>query len=97
MVTDARARSFAARVAAVVSATEPGDLLTYGEVATEAGSPGAARAVGRALRDAAVGLPWWRVVGVGGQLARPVAREQARLLQQEGHVVDGAVIRGMKR
>ncbi|MGH9033354.1 MAG: methylated-DNA--[protein]-cysteine S-methyltransferase [Acidimicrobiia bacterium] len=40
---------FDARVYEVVRRIEPGDTLTYGEVAVLAGSPGAARAVGGAM------------------------------------------------
>lgn len=89
-----RDEPFARRVAAVVRATSPGEVMTYGEVAAEAGSPGAARAVGRALA-ASDELPWWRVVRADGRLVSELAAEQARLLRGEGvtvrdhRVVDG--------
>lgn len=75
---------FARRVAAVVAATRPGDLLTYAEVAAEAGRPGAARAVGRALA-ASDGLPWWRVVSANGRLVPGRESDHARRLIDEGH------------
>ena len=77
----------------VVAALRPGEVVTYGEVAAEAGRPGAARAVGSFLRVSGGGLPWWRVVGAGGRLVSPSHEEQARLLRSEGHVVEGGRVR----
>ncbi|MEY2567515.1 MAG: methylated-DNA-protein-cysteine methyltransferase related protein [Actinomycetota bacterium] len=74
---------FQARVVAVVEALRPGDVVTYGEVALEAGRPGAARAVGN-LMASVEGLPWWRVVHADGRLVPGNEREQARRLQAEG-------------
>jgi methylated-DNA-protein-cysteine methyltransferase related protein len=79
-------------VIAVLRSLEPGDVLTYGEVAAEAGFPGAARAVGSLLRKAD-GVPWWRVVGSGGWLRSPSPDRQAGLLAAEGvNVVNGKVV-----
>jgi methylated-DNA-protein-cysteine methyltransferase-like protein len=71
-------------VLAVVGATRAGEVVTYGEVAREAGSPGAARAVGRVLRDHGSGQPWWRVVTADGRLVPGLEREQADRLTAEG-------------
>ncbi len=76
---------------AVLAALEPGDVVTYGEVAEEAGFPGAARAVGNLL-GRSEGLPWWRVVSAGGRLVSPSRHRQADLLRAEGVlVVNGRV------
>jgi methylated-DNA-protein-cysteine methyltransferase-like protein len=75
-------------VIAVISSLEPGDVVTYGEVAAEAGYPGAARAVGTILRKSE-GLPWWRVVGSGGRIRTPDPQRQIRLLTDEGVLVVG--------
>jgi methylated-DNA-protein-cysteine methyltransferase related protein len=81
-------------VVAVIAALEPGDVVTYGEVAAEAGYPGAARAVGGVLRTSE-GLPWWRVVGSGGRIRTPDPERQIRLLTDEGVlVVNGRVVGG---
>lgn len=80
--------SFEEDVVAVISSLRPGDVVTYGEVAAEAGYPGAARAVGTVLRNS-VGLPWWRVVGAGGRIRTPDPVEQIRLLTDEGVLVIG--------
>ena len=66
--------------------------MSYGEVALEAGRPGAARAVGNVLAGSE-GLPWWRVVTASGHLAAHKREEQARRLEAEGvSVVDGRVV-----
>jgi methylated-DNA-protein-cysteine methyltransferase-like protein len=83
-----RPGGFEDRVARVLRALRPGEVATYGEVAEEAGHPGAARAVGNVLarRD---GLPWWRVVTAGGRLVPGHEEEQARRLRAEGVPVRG--------
>jgi len=77
---------FEEAVVAVIAALEAGDVVTYGEVAAEAGFPGAARAVGTVLRRSE-GLPWWRVVGSGGRIRTPDRVRQARLLTDEGVLI----------
>lgn len=77
---------FEEAVIAVISSLEPGDVVTYGEVAAEAGYPGAARAVGTILRKSE-GLPWWRVVGSGGRIRTPDPQRQIKLLTDEGVLV----------
>ena len=82
---------FESAVAAVLEATEAGEVLSYGEVASEAGYPGAARAVGGVLKRIE-GLPWWRVVAANGRLVPHNHREHAARLRAEGvRIVDGRV------
>jgi methylated-DNA-protein-cysteine methyltransferase-like protein len=79
-------------VVAVISSLLPGEVVTYGEVAAEAGFPGAARAVGTLLRTSDADLPWWRVVGAGGRIRTPEPNRQIRLLVDEGVLImDGKV------
>jgi methylated-DNA-protein-cysteine methyltransferase related protein len=73
-----------AAVAAVLTASVPGTVLSYGELAAEAGRPGAARAVGRVLSRGGADLPWWRVVTADGRLAPGHEVEQAARLREEG-------------
>lgn len=73
-------------------ALRPGEVASYGEVAAEAGFPGAARGVGAVLR-ASEGLPWWRVVRADGRLAAPHVEEQTRRLAAEGVRVVGGRVR----
>jgi methylated-DNA-protein-cysteine methyltransferase related protein len=82
---------FAERVRKVVAFVAAGEVVTYGEVAAEAGSPGAARAVGNVLASSD-GLPWWRVVRADGRLAPGHERRQADLLRREGVVVEDGVV-----
>lgn len=84
--------TFEERVVAVIKGTAPGDVVTYGEVATEAGFPGAARAVGNALAKSD-GLPWWRVVLSTGRMAPGKEADQSRRLRAEGVAVkDGRIV-----
>jgi O-6-methylguanine DNA methyltransferase len=60
---------FERRVLTVVSRIPAGRVTTYGDVARLAGRPGAARAVGNILREAArPGLPYHRVIAANGKL-----------------------------
>lgn len=83
---------FERAVVTVLLATDVGDVMSYGDVAAEAGHPGAARAVGGVLRRID-GLPWWRVVTAAGRLIPHDPERQATLLRAEGvPVADGRVV-----
>ncbi len=83
---------FERAVVAVLDSLRPGDMVTYGEVAAEAGYPGRARAVGRILATSNRDLPWWRVVTSTGRLVPGHETEHARRLRAEGVAVrDGHV------
>ena len=84
-------KDFGEEVAALLERLEPGEIVSYGEVAEEAGFPGAARAVGNLVRTTP-GLPWWRVVAKSGRLAPGLEQRQTELLRSEGvTVVNGRV------
>ena len=80
---------------AVIEALAPGEVVSYGDVAAQAGFPGAARGVGAVLASPdSDGLPWWRVVTSTGRLVPGHEREHARRLRAEGiEVVNGRVAR----
>jgi methylated-DNA-protein-cysteine methyltransferase-like protein len=82
------------RMLAVVAALQPGQVVSYGWVAAEAGFPGRARAVGAALQSCTDdGIPWWRVVRTDGRIVSPSSSRQRRLLAAEGVVLrDGRVV-----
>ena len=61
-MADSELTGFETKVLAMIGALQPGDIVTYGEVAAEVGKPGAARAVGSTLRRHGSEVPWWRVV-----------------------------------
>lgn len=84
---------FHAQVHAAVLTVPKGRVTTYGDVAKALGLASVARQVGWALAALPSGspVPWWRVVGAGGQLARwrsSASERQRKLLQQEGTAVD---------
>jgi methylated-DNA-protein-cysteine methyltransferase-like protein len=81
------APTFEDDVTAVLDGLQPGEIATYGEVAEEAGHPGAARAVGRILATSGGTHPWWRVVTSTGRLVPGHEAEHARRLEAEGHEV----------
>jgi len=80
---------FEARILAVLHALEAGEVVSYGEVAEEAGLPGRARLVGRLLASAQHDVPWWRVVNSAGRLVPGNEHEHAALLRAEGVEVRG--------
>lgn len=86
---------FERRVRRVIGRLRLGEVATYGEVAEEAGFPGAARAVGNVLARGR-GLPWWRVVSATGRLVPGHEAEQARRLWWEGLSVDNGRVRQSK-
>jgi len=89
-----RPGAFDDAIAAVLDALRPGEVVTYGEVAAEAGYPGAARAVGGFLARSGGAHPWWRVVTATGRLVPGHEAEHARRLRAEGvEVHDGQVVR----
>ncbi len=80
---EAEDASFTDAVIEVLDRLQPGEVMAYGEVAAEAGYPGAARAVGNLLRTTP-GLPWWRVVAANGRLVPGLEADHAALLRSEG-------------
>lgn len=82
--------TFRERVLEVVRSVPAGRVVTYGQVATWAGSPRAARQVGSVLfglRDADGDVPWQRVVNAAGGIStyRVGGGElQVALLRAEG-------------
>lgn len=75
---------FELAVAGVLESLVDGDVVTYGEVAAEAGHPGAHRAVGSMLRRSGGEFAWWRIVDSTGRLVPGHEVEQARRLASEG-------------
>ncbi len=85
-------KDFTDAVIAVIEAIPAGTVTTYGEIAAEAGFPGAARAVGNLLR-VTPGLPWWRVIAASGRLVPDKEADHAQRLRAEGvRIVKGRVV-----
>ena len=78
----------------VIRALREGEVVTYGDIASDAGYPKLSRLVGRILATTDEELPWWRVVNSVGRLVPGHEREQTALLKAEGVTVgDGRVRR----
>ena len=86
---------FRDRVINALRSVGPGQVVSYGDLAEQAGYPGAARGVGAVLAGSRPEerLPWWRVVYSDGRLAPGHESEQTRLLGAEGVEVRGGRVR----
>jgi methylated-DNA-protein-cysteine methyltransferase related protein len=83
-----------ARIRDVVMSLREGEVVSYGDIADDAGFHGRSRAVGHYLATTADEVPWWRVVNSVGRLVPGNEAEQAQLLRAEGATVgDGKVRR----
>ncbi len=88
-MTEDDSAAFARRVTAVIVALGEGEVVSYGDIAHDAGYPGRARAVGALLAHQGDDLPWWRVVRGDGRLVAPNTAAQAAALRAEGVTVRG--------
>lgn len=80
------------RIIRVIRSLREGEVVTYGEIAADAGFAKMSRLVGRILATVDDDLPWWRVVNSVGRLVPGHEREQTRLLKREGvSCADGRV------
>ncbi|MFD1416001.1 MGMT family protein [Oceanobacillus jeddahense] len=80
---------FTEEVIKIIRKIPPGKVMTYGQIAREAGNPRAARQVVRVLHSMSKKhqLPWHRVINAKGQLAIPKEEanwEQRTRLEAEG-------------
>src|SRR3954467_9042949 len=80
---------FTEKVVSIIKAIPEGKVMTYGQIAREAGSPRAARQVVRVLHSMSRKhrLPWHRVVNTKGQIAiqeDESYQEQLFSLESEG-------------
>ncbi|HEV8064019.1 MAG TPA: MGMT family protein [Acidimicrobiales bacterium] len=88
---------FTAAVVRVLCELGSGEVVSYGEVAAQAGYPGAARAVGTLLARSEFEVPWWRVVTSTGRLGPGHESTQARLLAAEGVATAGGYVKRARR
>jgi methylated-DNA-protein-cysteine methyltransferase-like protein len=91
-------RTFERRVLSIVKRVPVGRVTTYGAVATLAGRPRAARAVGNIMKHAREGgVPYHRVIAAGGRIggySNPAIKRA--LLAAEGLTVSGGRVRGFR-
>jgi methylated-DNA-protein-cysteine methyltransferase related protein len=81
--------SFTEKVVRIIQSIPPGKVMTYGQVASTAGSPRAARQVVRILHSMSdkYNLPWHRVINTKGEIGfqdEEMFFTQKMLLQSEG-------------
>jgi O-6-methylguanine DNA methyltransferase len=91
---------FSRRVLTVVRNIPPGRVATYGDVASMAGRPRAARAVGNIMKNCSRrDVPCHRVIAAGGRLGGYGGSESLKraLLLAEGVLVTGARVRELTR
>ena len=80
---------FTERVMEIIQAIPQGKVMTYGQIAKEAGSPRGARQVVRILHtmSAKHNLPWHRVINIKGEIViadEEIAYSQRAMLEAEG-------------
>lgn len=82
-------KSFKERVLAVVAKIPKGSTMTYAEVAEQAGSPGASRAVGNVMKNNwDPKIPCHRVVRSDGKIGEynRGAENKKKILRREGAI-----------
>jgi methylated-DNA-protein-cysteine methyltransferase-like protein len=94
--------NFRKKVLEIIGGIPRGKVLSYGQVATLAGVPRAARIVGGILHHEGMekNLPWQRVLNAQGGLSTyrvGFGEEQRRLLEQEGVVFNASGFLDLKK
>ncbi|WP_153731113.1 MGMT family protein [Sporosarcina obsidiansis] len=84
-------QTFTERVVSIIQQIPSGRIMTYGQVAAEAGNPRGARQVVRVLHSMSrkYDLPWHRIINAKGGISTPEnaeekGRTQRELLTSEG-------------
>jgi methylated-DNA-protein-cysteine methyltransferase related protein len=82
-------QNFTSRAVEIIKNIPPGKVMTYGQIASLAGSPRGARQVVRILHSMSEkhNLPWFRVINSKGELGiqdQESFLKQKQLLQNEG-------------
>ncbi len=77
------------RLLDVLRSLVEGEVVSYGDIAEDAGFPGRSRAVGRLLATTEESVPWWRVVNSAGRLVPGAEADHAARLRAEGVTVRG--------
>ena len=101
-MTDHHDMSFTERVRKLIATIPPGQVATYGQIATHAGNPRAARQVVRVLHSSTdkYHLPWHRVINSKGQIGLKPGQGyelQRAMLIDEGVAFDEAGRIDLKR
>lgn len=83
---------FTERVVRIIKQIPEGRVMTYGQIARQAGSPRGARQVVRILHSLSIphGLPWHRVINAKGEIAIP--NDEHRFLQMHALTSEGVEV-----
>ena len=81
------------RMLDIVRSLLPGEVVSYGDIAEDAGHPGRSRLVGHLLASTTEEVPWWRVVTSSGRLVPGAEKEQRQRLLAEGVTVANGHVR----
>lgn len=83
---------FQRKIDSAVSGLEPGEVVSFGDIAARAGNPKASRAVGSYLANSGGSIPWWRVIYASGYLPPCNPSLQAERLMEEGVQLKGTLV-----
>lgn len=85
-------QEFTRRVIEIMKSIPEGRVMTYGQIASLAGSPRGARQVVRILHSSSQAhrLPWHRVVNAKGEIA--LRDEESRMLQMLRLAGEGVIV-----
>ncbi|PIC96618.1 DNA methyltransferase [Sporosarcina sp. P26b] len=83
--------AFTEQAVAIIKAIPPGHVMTYGQVASEAGNPRGARQISRILHSmsAKYDLPWHRIINAQGGISTPDHAEDKGNTQRERLISEG--------
>ncbi|PID03292.1 MULTISPECIES: MGMT family protein [unclassified Sporosarcina] len=83
--------TFTEQAVAIIQAIPPGRVMTYGQVAAEAGNPRGARQISRILHSmsAKYELPWHRVINAQGGISTPENAQSKGETQRERLLAEG--------
>lgn len=78
-------QTFTENTVKIIQQIPPGHVMTYGQVAAEAGNPRGARQVARILHSmsAKYDLPWHRIINAKGTISTPENAESKGETQRE--------------
>ncbi|PID16097.1 DNA methyltransferase [Sporosarcina sp. P34] len=83
--------TFTEQAVAIIQAIPPGRVMTYGQVAAEAGNPRGARQISRILHSmsAKYELPWHRIINAQGGISTPENAQSKGETQRERLLAEG--------
>lgn len=83
--------NFTEQAVAIIKAIPAGHVMTYGQVALEAGNPRGARQISRILHSmsAKYELPWHRIINAQGGISTPDNAEEKGNTQRQRLIAEG--------